>query len=117
MNPISEARLALEKPLFAGLEGDIGVSFEFGGLQDGFGQNTRAEVMARMLQFLDIPRQPVPGDVNGNRCLEAGDILLLANYIAEGRPVADGCLPDVNSDQAVNVLDLLALSRLLVEIR
>jgi methylenetetrahydrofolate reductase (NADPH) len=29
INPTSEARLALERPLFAGLEGDIGVSFEF----------------------------------------------------------------------------------------
>jgi|GEM_PF-968384 len=93
----------------------IGVSFEFGGLQDGWGQNNRAEVMRRMLQFLDIPRQPIPGDVNGNRCLEAGDVLLLAYYLAEDRELADGGEADVDANQAVNVLDLLALAGLVVD--
>jgi len=84
----------------------IGISFEFGGLQDGTGDNTRAAVMNRIINFLEIP---VPGDVDGDSHVDAVDILLFHQALAENFPLPINAGADVNQDGRIDVFDLMLL--------
>jgi hypothetical protein len=67
-------------------------------------------VMQRVLGWLKTPWLFVPGDPNGDKVVDVGDVVYLINYLFQGgispSPQASG---DVNEDCVVDVEDVVYL--------
>jgi len=88
----------------------IGASFEFGGLVDGTGKNTRAGVMAGIMEFFGI--QAVgSGDLDDNGVLDAMDLAILASFLAGNSDPLPGTetTADCDGNGQVELPDLVVL--------
>ena len=94
----------------------IASSFEFGGLIDGTGSDTKAYVWGKVMDFFGVPVNPGYGDVDNDGDVDAADVALLADYLADNATVPPGgaTRADVNSSGTVNVTDLTILQNYLV---
>lgn len=128
-----------EKPNFArqsmwisynsGTYKTIASSFEFSGLfdynedssvdtegsNDGNHNNTKAYVWGKVMEFFAVPTNPGYGDVDNDGNVDADDLALLADYLADNATVLPGgtVRADVNSSGAVDVTDLTILQNYL----
>lgn len=84
----------------------IAASFEFGGLAEGSGANSRLELMRRIAEYLTPPK---PGDLNLNGAFDAEDIALLAHCVAGNLLLPEDADPDYDGDGRAGATDLLRL--------
>ncbi|MBN2432477.1 MAG: hypothetical protein JXQ27_13455 [Acidobacteria bacterium] len=88
----------------------IACSFEFNGLTDGTGNNTQEYLLGVYLDFFGI-MAGILGDVNDDGQVDADDVLLLGNYLADNIAPALMNLgaADVDESGAINLLDKVIL--------
>ena len=114
-NPPSYTRQSMWISYNSGTYKTIASSFEFGHLIDSTGNNTKAFVWGKVMDFFDIPQGSSSGDVDGDGGVDADDLALLADYLAgnvDTLPSATNA--DTDSSGAVNVTDLTILQNYLV---
>ena len=93
----------------------IACSFEFGGLVDGDGNNTKAYLMQQCLDFFGV--QPgggggeTYGDLNADSVVNATDMQLLASYLAgDVRSFSrDVSYADLDQSGAIDVVDIVIM--------
>ncbi len=86
----------------------IGASLLFGGLQDS-GENTKANLMKKILDFFGL--MGAPGDVNGDGNVDINDVIELSNYLngnISSLPTT-GCGGDINNDGSIDAIDVAYL--------
>jgi len=88
----------------------IACSFEFNGLVDGTGNNTKAYLLGVYLDFFGIVAGTL-GDVNDDGQINADDVLLLGNYLADNIAPAMMNLgaADVDESGTIELLDKVIL--------
>ncbi|MBQ2676303.1 MAG: family 16 glycosylhydrolase [Clostridia bacterium] len=59
---------------------------------------------------------PVLGDVNGDKSVDAADLLVLKRYVLSLTTLNDDCVADISGDTDVNASDLLILKRSVLNI-
>jgi hypothetical protein len=110
----TEANVAVARD--TGTYRTIASSFEFGGLADGAGNNTKRHLLEMYLDFFGVePGGARYGDVDGSGSVTGADLLLLADYLAENAdalPVALS-LADLDLSGAVDGVDLAILDHFL----
>jgi hypothetical protein len=94
----------------------IASSFEFGGLTDGTGDDTKAYVWGKVMEFFAVPTNPGYGDVDDDGDVDAADLRMLADYLAGTVTSLPGgtTRADLDTSGAVNVRDLTILGNYLV---
>ncbi len=90
----------------------IGVSFEFGGLEDS-DSNTKSDLMKRILNFFGLMSQR--GDINGDGRINIQDVVELENYLGGNLLYLsiNGSGGDINGDGDINAVDLLHLLQII----
>jgi C1A family cysteine protease len=67
-------------------------------------------VMQRVLNWLETPWLFMPGDANGDKVVDVGDVVYLINYLFKGGPMPDPqASGDVNADCVTDVGDVVYL--------
>ena len=113
-NPFAEHYMGVSYD--SGTYKTIACSFEFGGLVDGTGNSTKAYVWQLYMDWFGITAGSTSGDVDNDGNVDAGDLALLADYLADNATVLPGgtSRADVNSSGEVDVTDLTILHHYLV---
>ncbi len=75
--------------------------------------NSYCTVTNGKISVVDVPPEPVCGDVNGDETVDTLDVICLARHLANWRAYTDvnEAVADVNGDGEVTLIDLVCLSR------
>lgn len=88
----------------------VAACFEFGGLDEGNGANSRVELLRKFAAHLDIV-PAAAGDLNRNGILDGEDASILEGVLSESFPLPAYTNADLNGDGRVDPLDLVELKR------
>ncbi|MBP7866766.1 MAG: hypothetical protein KA419_12545 [Acidobacteria bacterium] len=88
----------------------LAAAFEFGGLDEGYGANSRVELLRKYAAHLDI-LPAATGDLDRNGILDGEDASILRGVLSGSLPLPPYTGADLNGDGRVDPLDLIALER------
>lgn len=90
-------------------------SYSLADLNDGEHPHTRAELLHRICDFLEIPPTVLKGDANCDGIVNVLDVIALVNYILGNNP-QPFCFEnaDIDGNGSINVLDVTATINIII---